>query len=622
VQAGQRVSVPLGKREVVGICLGEVTQPEFECKDILNILDPQPYFHKQWLALIHKIADYYIAPLGTVLHGVLSQKLLGSTPAEPYTLKHTKAEPVSLSAEQQTVVEAIKLENYAAHLLQGITGSGKTEVYLELTKQAMAAGKQTLYLVPEISLTPQLIERLTARLGFAPLVYHSKLTDKRRTEAFWAFARNEHPLLLGARSALFVPAPELGLIIVDEEHEASFKQEEMPSYHLRDMAVLYASMTGIPIVLGSATPQTESVNNALSGKYTLHKLDNRHGGAVLPDIELVDMRQATLVGDVLAEPVYESLYATVQAGKQAIVFLNRKGYATALFCKRCGRLHECVNCSVPLTMYKSSGRSSCNYCGTEYYKLTCPDCGCEEIFDAGMGTERVEEFLLDMFPEAVLRIDADKINTYKQLSTALEAFYNKEKQILVGTQLVAKGLHFPDVTFVGILGLDNILAMPDYRATEKAYQLVMQVSGRAGRGDSRGRVLIQTNMPEHGLFQYFTQPAEAFYQYELERRRQFGYPPYAKLARIILSYSKQVELNQLADVIALELRRFSADIGVLGPAPAVIAKIKNMFRASILVKAGSHKLLSQVLQHANAVFAKHKMGAMAIKIDRDPYYFM
>jgi primosomal protein N' (replication factor Y) len=381
-------------------------------------------------------------------------------------------------------------------------------------------------------------------------------------------------------------------------------------------------MNNIPIELGSATPQAESVENANNGKYKIHYLRERFGDAKLPDIQMVDMRHQQLVGDVLAESLYDKLYATVQAGKQAIIFLNRKGYATALFCKRCGKLHECVNCSVPLTMYKSSGRSSCNYCGTEYYKLRCPDCGCEEVFDAGAGTERVEEFLQEMFPEAILRIDADKINTYKQLDTALAAFYNKEAQILVGTQLIAKGLHFPDVTFVGILGIDNILAMPDYRAVEKAYQLVMQVSGRAGRGESSGSVLIQTHMPEHELFQYFTQPPENFYAFELERRRQFDYPPYSKMARLILSYSKQAELKQNADIIAAELHRLNTDALIMGPAPAVVYKIKNQFRFSIIIKSRSHKQLTKLLHAARDAFNRNKIGSMSLKVDRDPYYFM
>ncbi|GAB7140474.1 hypothetical protein RsTz2092_04230 [Deferribacterales bacterium RsTz2092] len=622
VAIGVRASVPFGTRTMTGICLGVVKKPDFECKEIINILDKEPLFSGVWLDFLRRLADYYISPLGLALFGVISKKLLDSACPQNLTPPKTvKQERIELSAEQQEIAASISLGSYSAHLLDGITGSGKTEVYVSIIERALAEGKQALYIVPEIALTPQLIDRLKHRLGFDPALYHSKMSSKKRLENFWSFASGQSMLLLGARSALFVPSSNIGLIIVDEEHENTFKQEEMPPYNLRDMAVLYASMLNVPVVLGSATPQAESMDNALSGKYKLHKLRSRYASAAMPEITLVDMKRETLLGGVLAESVYDKLQQVLERGEQAILFLNRKGYATSLFCKQCGKPFECLNCSVPVASFKSSSDCVCHYCGEHYSNITCPHCGGKEFFDAGAGTERVEEFLEDMFPADVVRIDTGKITTIKQLDEALDKFNRKEAHILVGTQMVAKGLHFPNITFVGILGLDNIISLPDYRASERAYQLVMQVSGRAGRGDSKGNVYIQTYMPDNQLYQYFMQDSANFYEYELARRQKLGYPPYMKLARIVWTYTDASAIKNVADSIASALRA-TGNVEVLGAAPAVVFKIKNRYRFSLLVRAKTHNALKLALLNAVELFSKQKHGSMDMRIDRDPNYFM
>lgn len=622
VPAGARVSVPIGRRTATGICIGTVAKPEFECRDITAILDDTPLFSSKWLELVKRISEYYATPLGLTLHGVLSNKLIASTPPDKeYEPVQVPVTDIVLNNEQADIANAIAIDVFSAHLLYGVTSSGKTEIYLDLIKKVINNGKKAIYLVPEISLTPQLVERVAARLGIKPELFHSKLGDKKRSEAFWHFSRGKAPVIIGPRSALFVPTDDLGIIIVDEEHESTYKQDEAPSYHLRDMAVLYAQLYNIPVVLGSATPQVESMANAKSGKYILHHLHNRAGGASMPDLCLIDTKKYSLIGEVIAEPVYDELCKTVSKGEQAIIFLNRKGYATSLYCRKCGILQECLNCSVPLTMYKN-GKLICRYCGEEYRNHKCPSCESTDIASLGAGTERVEEFLENMFPGKVQRLDADKITSLKKLDSILKDFYDKKSQILVGTQLIAKGLHFPEVTFVGILGIDNILAMPDFRSTEKAYQLLMQVSGRAGRGASFGTVYIQTNMPDNQLFSLIMNNPESFYEYEIARRAECHYPPASKLARLVFTHHNEEALSTAAHLLTAQIRQHYPAAQVMGPIEAAVYKIKNNFRLSVIIKSNSNNYMKQLLAFAGLAFNNVKTGTMSLKIDRDPYFFM
>jgi len=623
ISAGHRVLVPLGKRSVMGISLGTVDKPAFKCRDILSVPDSLPIFPMIWLDFVNKLANYYITPIGLAFHGVISPKIISSEPpTEAFKPDIFPLEPLELTAEQRLIAEQISLVGFSAHLIQGVTGSGKTEIYIDLIKKVVAGGKQAIYLVPEIALTSQLVDRIKSRLGYNPAVFHSKLTDKKRIESFWRFVNGEQPVLIGARSALFVPSSKLGLIIVDEEHENTFKQEELPAYHLRDMAVLYSNLINIPVVMGSATPQSESIANAKTGKYHMHLLKTRPGISELPAIELIDIKKYPLVGGIMSEHIYDELARTVKEGRQAILFLNRKGYATSLYCRGCGALQQCLNCSVALTMYKNTSRCLCHYCGAEYTHLRCSECGGEDITDAGFGTERVEEFIEQMFPGQSLRFDTNKIKTFKQMNTLLEDFRCKRALILIGTQLISKGLHFPDVTYVGILGIDNILSIPDFRAAEKAYQLIMQVSGRAGRGESKGKVQIQTFMPDNPIFQYIKEDPEKFYEYELSRRKQFEYPPYIKMGRLLFSYSKEPELKRTTTGMIQTLKQEYTYAVFQGPAEAVIYRIKNRYRISVIIKCKTNRYLDKLLHHAKDLFSKKKTGGMIMKIDKDPYFFM
>lgn len=623
IAPGERAAVPLGKRYITGIVLGKREKPEFECKEIVMTYDDAPMFSDKYIAFIKAMAAYYALPAGLTLHGVISDKLMNANQGLDFQKETRAIKNIILTPIQQKTADAIDFSRYNCHLIKGVTGSGKTEIYQEAAKKAIANGKQVIYIVPEISLTPQLIERLSERLGFKPSVFHYKLNDKEREKHFTAFARGDSPFLIGARSALFVPAKNIGLIIVDEEHETSFKQEEAPSYQLRDMAVLYASILNIPVILGSATPSVESMYNASIGKYSLHEINDRHNSARLPQIKIIDMKKTDMIGNMIAEPIYDKIAETVSKNEQAIILLNRKGYTTSLYCSECGEAAVCLNCSVGIVYFKSKNKCVCRYCGAEYDRPSCASCGGVNFREWGAGTEKAAEFLNEMFPNKIIRIDTDNSSSIKTLSKQLKRFEEKEANVLVGTQLVAKGLHFPSVTFVGVLGIDSILALPDFRATERAYQLLVQVAGRAGRERLNGQVYIQTMSPHSHIFKFIEKSDNAFYRWELDRRKAIRYPPYGKLARLILSYMDRDKCRETAAAVANELKNaFSGQITVYGPIDAEIAKLKNKYRISILIKAGGNNIINNALNRAQEVFTRFKKGSMMMKIDKDPYFMM
>lgn len=621
---GERAAVPFGKRNITGIVLNETTKPDFECKSIIKKYNELPLFSDKYLVFIETASRYYANPFGLFLHGVISEKLLNAD--FDYNLdeiKEHKISNITLTDEQKAIADSVETNKYNCHLIKGITGSGKTEIYQSIAKKVIAEGKQVLYIVPEISLTPQLIDRLSNRLGFKPSLFHYKLTAKERKKNFTAFASGHSKFMLGARSSIFVPAKNIGLIIVDEEHESSFKQEEAPAYNLRDMAVLYASILNIPVILGSATPSLESIYNALNGKYTLHELNNRPKNAVLPDINLIDIKNCDLYGGLITEPLYDALSQTVKENNQAIVLLNRKGYSTHLYCSQCGSPAMCLNCSVGLVSFKSKNLSSCRYCNTDYPRLKCSVCGGTVFKEYGAGTEKIEEFLESMFPGKVVRIDTENSSSIKNLEKNIKAFENKEANILIGTQLIAKGLHFPSVTLVGILGIDNMLSLPDFRAVEKTYQLLVQTAGRAGRENLKGTVYIQTLNTESPVFKFINNSDMDFYYWELERRKSLKYPPYTKMARITFSHTNKEKCIDITNMTAKFIKKFKQkDIVIYEPVESVLSKLSGRYRYDIIIKSSSNALLNNILYSAQNYFNENKKGAAIMKIDKDPYYMM
>jgi primosomal protein N' (replication factor Y) (superfamily II helicase) len=505
-----------------------------------------------------------------------------------------------LSQAQAAVIETVRgdLGRFAAHLLQGVTGSGKTEVYLHLIEAVLQAGGQILVLVPEIALTPQLVGRFRRRLATPVVVLHSGLTDRERLDAWLSVRSGEAGVVIGTRSAVFVPQARAGLIIVDEEHDASFKQHEGFRYHARDVAVMRARMEEIPVLLGSATPSLETLANVARGQYTRSRLTERAGGAAAPRAELLDVRRQTL-DEGLSSGLLERMQRHLLAGAQCLLFLNRRGYAPTLICHDCGWVAECPRCDARMTWHHGDGRIRCHHCGHERRRpARCPECG-GALGGLGEGTERVAEALARHFPDApVGRLDRDSTRRKGALESVLDDVQSGRSRILVGTQMLAKGHHFPNVTLVGILDADQGLFSADFRAAERMAQLMIQVAGRAGRADRPGEVVIQTRHPEHPLLRTLVEGGyEAFAEAALAERRDARLPPYASIALLRAEAAAARAPYDFLEAArrALETLRPEA-VQVWGPAPALVERRAGRYRAQLMLQSPSRPALHRALR--------------------------
>ena len=513
----------------------------------------------------------------------------------------TDAEPQpgpSLNADQVGAVQAIKAaEGFAAFLLDGVTGSGKTEVYLQLIREVLDAGRQVLILVPEIGLTPQLVTRLTKRLGIAPFVLHSALTDLERLGAWRAAREGVAKLVVGTRSAIFTPMPELGLIIVDEEHDHSLKQQEGLRYSARDLALVRAKFADITVVLGSATPTLESLHHCHSGNYTHLALPIRAGGAAPPDIRLVDMSRVA-AADGLSEPMADAIAAQLDAGGQVLMFLNRRGFAPTLICASCGYIAECERCDSRMTVHMHDRSLRCHHCGaSRALPDNCGECGAP-VRPLGEGTQRLEESLQARFPTArIKRIDSDTTQQRGAISAALAVAEQGDADILVGTQMLSKGHHFPKLTLVGIVNADQGLFGTDFRSSERLAQSIVQVAGRAGREQRRGEVIVQTAFPEHPFWEQLLQGGYARVAEDaLAEREQSRWPPFTRLALLRAAAPDKQHAHALLDVAAGRLAALNDDrLRVLGPVDAPMARKAGRFRAQLLVQSANRKALHAAL---------------------------
>ncbi|MEO1190871.1 MAG: primosomal protein N' [Pseudomonadota bacterium] len=527
------------------------------------------------------------------------------------------------------LVSAVETGGYSATLLDGVTGSGKTEVYLEAVAAALRAGRQALVLLPEIALSAQLLERFAARFGAAPVAWHSGLGQGLRRRSWRAVLRGEAKLVVGARSALFLPFPNLGLVVVDEEHEGAFKQEDGVTYHARDMAVARAHQGGYPVVLASATPSLESLANVEAGRYRLLQLPKRHGAATLPSASLIDLRAEPppplpgLGPSWISPPLRVAVAETLARGEQALLFLNRRGYAPLTLCRRCGHRLECPNCSAWLVEHRLTGRLQCHHCGY-WARLpeTCPECGAEDSLAAcGPGVERLAEEAAFLFPEARrLIFSSDALTGPGEAAQQVAAIAAREVDLIIGTQLVAKGHHFPHLTLVGVVDGDLGLAGGDLRAGERSFQLLQQVAGRAGRADRPGRALIQTSDPEHPVMQALAaQDREAFLTAERQARQAAGMPPYGRLVAIILSAPSGDQADAAAALLARAAPR-SQNLRVLGPAPAPLALLRGRHRRRFLVQGPRGRLLQPAIR---AWLEPLKLpAAVRLSVDVDPQSFL
>jgi primosomal protein N' (replication factor Y) len=522
---------------------------------------------------------------------------------DPYGAVADEPPAPTLTAHQRRAVdalgEALRTRRFAPYLLWGVTGSGKTEVYLQAMAAALAEGRSCLLLVPEIALTGQIVHRVRGRFGRQVAVLHSGLSDAERFEAWTRVRRGEARIALGTRSALFAPLRDVGVIIVDEEQDGSYKQEDGVRYHARDSAMVLGRQTEAVVVLGSATPSLESYANAASGRYGLLHLPERVESRPLPAIRVVDLRAEREKDDLLSEALREGIGTRLSRGEQVLLLLNRRGYAPVVLCHDCGASSRCPQCSVGLTFHRGRGRLCCHYCGfTERPSDRCKACGSHRVAMHGVGTEQVEERLRREWPAArVARMDRDTTRTRFAHDALLDGMRRGATDILVGTQMIAKGHDLPNVTLVGIINADVGLSLPDFRATERIFQLLAQAAGRAGRGDLVGEVILQTRRPSHEAFLFAQQHDVAgFYERELARRRELGYPPFGRLVIVLITGVDESRVMAAAQRSAEAVKDdLPSGVSLLGPAPAPLWRLKGRHRWQIVLKGPRNAAVRQAV---------------------------
>jgi primosomal protein N' (replication factor Y) len=535
---------------------------------------------------------------------------------------------IRYSSEQLAAIDGVKagIGGFSAFLLQGVTGSGKTEVYIELMREVVKRGEQALLLVPEISLTPVFAARLKERFGERIAILHSNLSASERFDQWWRARRGEVDVAIGPRSALFTPFQRLGLIVVDEEGDGAYKQEETPRYNARDLAVVRAANRKIPVVLGSATPSLESRENAARGKYTLLQMKSRVEARPLPDVELIDLRKERAEKEdkgyvIFSGRLKEALRETFEAHEQAIILMNRRGYAPYLLCRECGHEFRCKDCSVTMTVHRRDNLLVCHYCGArKTIPSKCPLCQGEVLQPIGFGTEKVEERFRRDFPEVAVEVlDRDSTRKKGSLVAILDRFRRGETRALIGTQMLSKGHHFPNVTLTGVLNADSILGYPDFRSAEKTFYLLTQVAGRAGRGELRGKVMIQTAFPTHYAIQHaLRHDYESFYEAEIQFRKTFHYPPVTSMIAILFRGENLSDVERASRECGRMLEEAVEPLTgtrIQGPAPAPLARIKGVWRYQILLRSPQRMNLRRAVE---AVMLPRKWKGVEVAIDVDP----
>lgn len=688
IRIGMRVRVPFGHRKKVGYVVEFPETPKVQAtKPIEKLIDVAPVLDEHMVVLTKWVAEYYSCAWGEVLNlatpparRVRRKKVKDAQETLPYSFvaAHTDlfsrleiipAEPQPPTIEQQKALELIyrnlQAEQFKTILVYGVTGSGKTEVYLQAIAQCLKQGKGALVLVPEIALTYQIIKRFKDRFGDRVAVLHSGLTPSARFEQWKSVKRGDIRIVVGVRSAIFAPIYNLGLIIVDEEHETSYKQNNTPRYNARDVAVLRGKLVNATVVLGSATPSLESYYNATRNKYLVTELPNRIDNRLMPKFTIIDLKDEYLSQPnpkILCRKLQGAVADRLQKKEQTILFLNQRGYARIVLCRVCGYRVLCQDCATTVTYHLTTNQLHCHYCGRKYPAPTeCPECGGKLIRYLGVGTEQVETEVQQLFPQTnIARLDMDIRKAPGQYETVLENFILGKTDILVGTQMIAKGIDVPNVTLVGVINADTSLTAPDFRGSERTYALLTQVAGRAGRGKVPGEVIVQTFYPSHPAIQSAVKgDRHEFYQFELNNRKKLVYPPFRHLGLILIAHrnletaqtiarnfadlllenaetvlSLKSEVNSLRtkdlglrnDLLGtqdLGLRTVSTAIDILGPAVAPIPKLQKKYRFQILLKAKETSALRELYQTSILQLPQRtKIGNTAITIDVDPIQMM
>lgn len=623
LKPGVRIKVPFGQRTTVGILLELGSKPRIDVtklKHAIEILDDEPLLSEELIELNIWVSDYYHHPIGEVMLNNLPKLLREGKAAElQKTLidvpPSAKVPSIQLNKEQQEAVNSIDINNsFKVFLLDGVTGSGKTEVYLRVIEKIINNGRQALVLVPEISLTPQTVARFQSRFSTHVAVLHSRLTDRKRLNAWLMAKQNLAPIIIGTRSAVFVPLPKLGMIILDEEHDLSFEQQSGLRYSARNVAIIRGKLENVPVILGSATPSLESLYNAQRKHYTRLQLPERAGIAIYPSFYVIDMRSQKLAEGLAAKLVQE-MKRHLQQGGQILLFLNRRGYSPTLLCHNCGFVVECSRCDVPMTLHRKPHYLHCHHCGaTKPVYKTCPKCNGDQLIPLGLGTERVEETIKDVFPEAsLLRIDRDTASRKDSMDKMLNDIRDNKCQILIGTQMLAKGHHFPNVTMVAILNVDSGLLSSDFRAQEHIAQLIIQVAGRAGRAEKPGEVYIQTHNPNHPLLLKLIN--YGYYDFAMENlieRRNANLSPFIYFALIRAeAKTKTIALQFLEQLRDKTKKLVTANVKLLGPIPAPMQRKAGYYRAQLLMNSKNrsvlHSLLDLLVQQAETLKLSRKV---------------
>ncbi len=635
IEIGHFVRVPFGSGSAIGIVVSK-NEPSLDAskiKSIESVFHDFPKLKNSYLNFIKWISSYTMAPIGEVVRAALPPKdvFLNKKTRKKFVFETPLLhDELKLSDQQKASSQALSQEkNFSVNILDGVTGSGKTEVYFDFIDQLIKREKacQILVLLPEIALSSQWLERFKNRFGVAPGVWHSHVGAAEKRETWKAVIQGNVNVVVGARSSLFLPFNNLKAIIVDEEHEHSFKQEDGGLlYHARDMAVVRAREENIPIVLASATPSVESYTNYKEGKYTLLHLPSRHKEAQLPDVKIINLEEEKLASQTwISTPLKAALKLNIEAGDQSLLFLNRRGYAPLILCRTCGYRFECPSCSAWLVAHSHKNKMSlqCHHCGHKgWLPEACPSCEEEDSFAAcGPGVERLAEEVSSLFPDARLGfMTSDHIKTTDDLGVLIEKIEAREIDIIIGTQMVAKGHHFPHLTLVGVVDADLGLMGGDFRAGEKTYQMLHQVAGRAGREEKSGEVYIQTHQANHPVMQALKNwDRDAFMESERDIRRQGLLPPFGRMAALILSSTNEGFLDQYCHALSRAVPREDG-LKVLGPAPAPMRLLRQHHRRRFLVMGPREKLLQPFLRNWIA-----KIGCpsrIKMKIDIDPYGFM
>ena len=659
VQVGGWVKVPFGPKGTTHAFVVEAPKPlstlpaglpEEKLKDVLEASEGGPIFNSEILELCRWAHGYYGAPLGEVLHCALPPAALGfrSSKREARKLKFEAPEAVfkhDMTADQLAALEKLEAARGAGAearaglvasgqaakaqasvaLLHGVTGSGKTELYTELARRTLAAGKGVLLLVPEIALTTQLHQRFEEGLGVPVGLWHSAVADGKRRDQLAALLRGELRVIVGARSAVFAPVPALGLIVIDEEHDPTYKQEDRVRYHARDLAVVRSKMTGAFVVLGSATPSLETRERVREGRYSVARLDRRIAPGGLPAVEIVDLCiEEKLEGTQapIAAKTLKALQQALDAGEQAMVFLNRRGFAAFLICQDCGETSGCPNCSISLTVHRRSKQLACHVCGHKApIPDSCPKCQGSTLQAMGAGTESLEEDLPKLLTGArPLRLDRDQITSQSRLESVLEEFRAGKSNLMLGTQMLVKGHDFPGVTLVVVVLADALFRWPDFRAPERAYQILRQVSGRAGRGERPGRVLIQTYDADHPVLKVVRGEIseDDFLEGERELRQALNYPPFGRMARLRFESAEAAEAKGRSEEVARRLQPLEAEgrIELLGPSEAFLERAKGIYRWDLLLKSREIQALQRALHAAREHCGSRRWPFW---VDVDPY---